>query len=76
MKPSLLVWSLLSLVSIPTLAAGTPNVLYKREGNQDDQAAEVADDSPKSTVFNGIEVPPQTELTPDNFKETIADGYW
>lgn len=87
MKPSLLVWSLLSLLAVPTLAAPSESSidavsqasprLVKREDvaapapkdNQDDS------DSP-GTIFNGVKVPPMKELTPENFDETIKEGYW
>lgn len=70
MKPSLLVWSLLSLVALPTFAAplddAPENTLVKRD----------ADAESSSTTFNNIEVPPQKLLTPENFQDTIKDGYW
>ncbi|KAJ5501202.1 hypothetical protein N7453_006019 [Penicillium expansum] len=28
------------------------------------------------TIFNEIEVPPLTQLTPENFEEVTKDGYW
>lgn len=66
MKPSLLAWSLLSLLTVPTLATA----VLKRE------ETDVVEDGPISTTFNGIEVPPALEMTPDNFRSTIGDGYW
>lgn len=65
MKPSILAWSLLSLI-IPTLAISS------------NTAVETRDDDPDAdnTTFNGIEVPPQLSLTPESFEETIKDGYW
>ena len=33
-------------------------------------------EGPTSTTFNGVEVPPMKELTPENFEETVKDGYW
>ncbi|KAI9804537.1 MAG: hypothetical protein M1825_001436 [Sarcosagium campestre] len=38
--------------------------------------AEIRDDRPDPTKFNGIEVPPMTDLNGDKFKEQIQDGYW
>ena len=67
MKSSLLAWSLFSLAIVPSLATN----LYKRQEETDE-----VEDGPTATIFNGIEVPPETELNPDNFKTTIADGYW
>lgn len=65
MKSSLWTWSLFSLAIVPSLATN----VFKRE--------EVAlEDETPSTTFNGIEVPPQTEMTPDNFRSMIGDGYW
>ncbi|PYH35989.1 putative disulfide isomerase [Aspergillus neoniger CBS 115656] len=74
MRVSLLAWSLLSLFSIPALAAPSDNVspshhLVKR-GDSDVKS------EGQSTTFNGIEVPPMKALTPDNFDDTIKDGYW
>ncbi|OJJ32108.1 hypothetical protein ASPWEDRAFT_139612 [Aspergillus wentii DTO 134E9] len=81
MKASLLAWSLLSLVSVPTFAApsegNAPNLesrnehLFKRGGS-----SEKVDPSTLPSTFNGIEVPPLKELTPENFEETVKDGYW
>jgi protein disulfide-isomerase len=40
-------------------------------------AAPAEDDTaPKSTTFNGIEVPPLKDLSGDKFDEEIKDGYW
>ncbi|CAG7956443.1 unnamed protein product [Penicillium nalgiovense] len=76
MKPSWLRWSLLSLLVAPAL--GTPSdaspdqesgdALVKRGGRGVDP------DTP--TTFNDIEVPPLTQLTPENFEEVTKDGYW
>lgn len=63
MKPSILAWSLLSLI-IPTLAISSDTAVEKR------------DDDADNTTFNGIEVPPQISLTPEGLEETIKDGYW
>jgi protein disulfide-isomerase len=65
MKSSLWAWSLFSLAIVPSLATD----VYKRE------EAAPQDESP-STTFNGIDVPPEVDLNPDNFKTTIGDGYW
>lgn len=67
MKSSLLAWSLFSLAIVPSFATN----LYKRQEETDQ-----VEDEPTSTIFNGIEVPPELELNPDNFKSTISDGYW
>ncbi|KAL3475839.1 thioredoxin-like protein [Aspergillus californicus] len=75
MRSSLLAWSLFSLSIIPTLASPSDSTistqrLVKRADSDSDHS------SSAPTVFNGIEVPPQKELTPDNFEETVKDGYW
>lgn len=67
MRSSLLAWSLFSLAIVPSLAGD----VLKREDNDAPE-----DETPPSTTFNGIEVPPAQELTPDNFKDTVQDGYW
>lgn len=67
MKSSLLAWSLFSLAIVPSLATN----LYKRQEETDE-----VEDGPVNTIFNDIEVPPEMELNPDNFKPTIGDGYW
>jgi len=36
----------------------------------------VEDDSPKATLFNGIEVPPLPEIDGEKFNSTIKDGFW
>ena len=28
------------------------------------------------TIFNGLKVPPMTEIEGDKFAETVKDGYW
>lgn len=35
-----------------------------------------SDDGPKSTTFNGVEVPPLKELTGENYETETKDGYW
>ncbi|KAJ5974212.1 hypothetical protein N7481_011422 [Penicillium waksmanii] len=66
MKTSWLGWSLLSLLTGSTVAASAK--LEKR--------ANRGLDSDQPTVFNGLDVPPLTQLTPDNFDELIKDGQW
>jgi protein disulfide-isomerase len=50
-------------VSIQTAAAEAP-------------VANGIPDDIKSTVFNGVEVPPMKELSGDQFDTEIKDGYW
>ena len=61
----LLQWGLLSVLAVPTFALDTPR-LFKQ--------AEPAPELP--TIFNGIEVPPMRELSPDTFEPVTKDGYW
>jgi protein disulfide-isomerase len=48
--------------------------LNARGASKDSDELTAPDASP--TLFGGIEVPPLKQLTPDNFDETIKDGYW
>ncbi|KAL5343954.1 thioredoxin-like protein [Aspergillus crustosus] len=73
MRSSLLTWSLLSLFALPTFAAPSDQTiptkqLVKRDGSDDL--------GPAPTIFNGVDVPAIKELTPDNFEDTIKNGYW
>ncbi|KKK22120.1 hypothetical protein P175DRAFT_0524885 [Aspergillus ochraceoroseus IBT 24754] len=73
MRSSLLVWSFLSLFSLTTFAAPSdPTIQSNHLAKRLD--SEKAASNP--TIFNGIEVPTITELTPENFEETVKDGYW
>ncbi|CEJ59202.1 hypothetical protein PMG11_07834 [Penicillium brasilianum] len=75
MKVSWLGWSLLSLVTVPTLAAPSEsetkvgNRLEKRRNNRGIDAEE-------PSIFNGLDVPPLLQLTPDNYEEYLKDGTW
>ncbi|KAJ5599635.1 hypothetical protein N7450_000702 [Penicillium hetheringtonii] len=66
MKTSWLGWSLLSLLTVPTVAASAK---LEKRGNR-------GVDSDLPTVFNGLDVPPVTQLTPENFDELTKDGHW
>ena len=35
-----------------------------------------AEEGPKSTIFNGVEVPALPEIDGEKFNETVKDGYW
>ncbi|OJJ01210.1 hypothetical protein ASPVEDRAFT_61682 [Aspergillus versicolor CBS 583.65] len=72
MRSSLLTWSLISLFALPTFATPDQTISAKRlvKRSESDNSASA------TTFFNGIEVPPMKELTPDNFDETVKDGYW
>lgn len=79
MRPSFLVWSLLSVLAVPSLAASPEDKtrLFKRDDTAASKGKPGTSDSESfSTVFNGIEVPPMKELTPDNFESVTKDGYW
>lgn len=82
MKPSLLAWSLLSLLPLPALAATSDNSfrdLESRDGHRLVKRADTsgnADSGLSSTTFNGVEVPPMKVLTQENFEESVKDGYW
>lgn len=75
MKVSWLGWSLLSLLAVPTLATTSDsnsrvgNRLVKRWGSS-------GVDPETPSVFNGLDVPPLIQLTPDNFDEYTKDGTW
>ncbi|KAJ5172627.1 hypothetical protein N7492_005220 [Penicillium capsulatum] len=75
MKISWLGWSLLSsLLAVPTLAAPsdpdapTKHWLSKRLSR--------GVDSQEPSVFNGQDVPPLLQLTPETFEEYVKDGHW
>lgn len=75
MKTSWLGWSLLSLLAVPTVAVSSDseskegNRLVKRWGSS-------GVDPETPSVFNGLDVPPLLQLTPDNFEEYTKDGTW
>ncbi|CAL5869618.1 uncharacterized protein PFLUO_LOCUS3848 [Penicillium psychrofluorescens] len=73
MRPSWLGWSLFSLLAVPALASVDVSSssddmrLFKRKSYSEPTGP---------TEFNGLEVPPFREMTPDNFEELTKDGYW
>ncbi|KAJ5805035.1 hypothetical protein N7474_010922 [Penicillium riverlandense] len=73
MRPSWLGWSLFSLLAVPALASVDISSssdgmrLFKRGWSSEPSGP---------TKFNGLEVPPIREITPDNFEELTKDGYW
>ncbi|KAL4950538.1 thioredoxin-domain-containing protein [Aspergillus filifer] len=73
MRASTLAWSLLSLFALPTFAAPSDQSISTKHLVK---RAESDASGPASTLFNGVEVPPMKELTPDNFEESVKDGYW
>ena len=67
----LLSWALLSGLTVPAFAADSARIFGRGDAlPRGEPAAELP------TVFNGIEVPPMKELTPDTFDSTLKDGYW
>lgn len=75
MKTSWLGWSLLSLLAVPAVAVPSDseskesNKLVKRWGSS-------GVDPETPSVFNGLDVPPLLQLTPENFEEYTKDGTW
>lgn len=80
MRPSVLAWSLLSLFSLTSLAAPSDEALGSRNARlvkrADSDPEEKVDPDTLPTTFNGVEVPPMKVLTPDNFEDTVKEGYW
>lgn len=76
MKSSWLRSSLLSLLAVTAL--GTSSVAspdHESEGSLVKRWGELVD-SDQPTTFNGLEVPPVTQLTPQNFEEVTKDAHW
>ncbi|KAJ6099933.1 hypothetical protein N7467_001468 [Penicillium canescens] len=78
MKPSWLGLSLLSLLAAPALGAPSDTSSDLEAG---DHASLVARgnrglDPEEPSVFNEVEVPPLTQITPENFEEVTKDGLW
>jgi protein disulfide-isomerase len=74
MRPSWLGWSLFSLLAVPALASAV-DISSSSDGmrlSKRTWSSEVTG----PTEFNGLEVPPIREITPDNFEELTKDGYW
>lgn len=75
MKSSWLGWSLLSLLAVPTVAASSDSEV--KEGNRLVKRWFSNGADPETpSVFNGLDVPPLLQLTPDNFEEYTKDGIW
>ncbi|KAL4912335.1 thioredoxin-like protein [Aspergillus aurantiobrunneus] len=73
MRLSLLTWSLLSLFALPIFAAPSDQTISTKSLVKRADSAALGT---TPTLFNGVEVPALKELTPDNFAETVKDGYW
>lgn len=74
MKVSWLGWSLASMLAVPTLAAFSGS--DAPTGNRLEKRRTRGVDPSEPSVFNGQDVPPLLQITPDNFDELIKDGYW
>lgn len=74
MKVSWLGWSLLSLLTVPTLAASSES--NAPTGNRLEKRRSRGIDPQEPSVFNGQDVPPLLQLTPESFEELTKDGYW
>lgn len=75
MKVSWLGWSLLSLLAVPTL--GAPSDSETKAGNRlEKRRKDRGVDPEEPSIFNGLDVPPLLQLTPDNFDELTKDGTW
>jgi protein disulfide-isomerase len=77
-----LVLSLAALASSQTPTArpadleGDVLVRSKSEAGNWSVAYDDTDETPKSTTFNGIEVPPMKDMIGDTFNEDMKNGYW
>jgi protein disulfide-isomerase len=69
-------WSLLSLLAVPALGSPSDASPDQQSGNNLVKRWGELVDSDKPTVFNEVEVPALTQLTPENFEEVTKDGYW
>ncbi|KAJ5542344.1 hypothetical protein N7535_004764 [Penicillium sp. DV-2018c] len=76
MKPSWLGWSLLSLLAAPALGTPSDAISDQESGNRLVKRWDRGVDPDTPSIFNGVEVPPLTQLTPDNFEEVTKNGYW
>lgn len=69
MRPALLVWALGAFVlSTVTAAKGDKKV--------EDGSTPADPKAVQYTTFNGIKVPPMTDINGPDFAETIKSGYW
>jgi protein disulfide-isomerase len=76
MKSSWLGWSLLSLLAAPALGTPSDAISDQESGNKLVKRWDRGVDPETPSIFNGVEVPPLTQLTPDNFEEVTKNGYW
>ncbi|OJJ46689.1 hypothetical protein ASPZODRAFT_152130 [Penicilliopsis zonata CBS 506.65] len=77
MRATWLAWSFLSLLAVPAVAVPFEDTLPRSDASDSHRLVK-RDEVPDvgSTTFNGIAVPALRELTPDDFDETIKNGYW
>ncbi|KAJ5666925.1 hypothetical protein N7462_011334 [Penicillium macrosclerotiorum] len=75
MKASWLGWSLLSLLAVPTFAV--PSESESQVGSRlKTKRSSRGVDPEEPSIFNGLDVPPLFQLTPENFEEATKDGTW
>ncbi|KAJ5738804.1 hypothetical protein N7493_001959 [Penicillium malachiteum] len=74
MRASWLGWSLVSLLAVPTLSA--PSDVESVGVNRLQKRSSKGLDPEEPSVFNGLDVPPLFQLTPENFEEVTKDGTW
>jgi len=78
MRPALLAWAVIASLFSTTIAAPPgpeKAAVLAQDAVQGETPANTAE-AVDYTIFNGIKVPPMTEIEGDNFAETIKDGYW
>jgi protein disulfide-isomerase len=68
---------LCALLSSAVIAESTEKVVGISEVPGDITSDESpAEDIPKPTIFNGVEVPPIPDIQGEKFNSTVKDGYW
>ncbi|QSZ35698.1 hypothetical protein DSL72_006820 [Monilinia vaccinii-corymbosi] len=63
------------LLPISLLSTVFASVVLAQSGGEESNK-DGAPDGPHPTVFNGVEVPPLTDIDGELFNKTVADGYW
>lgn len=77
MKPAWLAWLawLLAGLALANARDADPMILAE-EAVTGETAADTKDAQAGYTIFNGMKVPPMTDLKGPDFADTIKDGYW
>jgi hypothetical protein len=85
MKSSLLLWSLTTLLAIPSFAAprqapekpadklSIPTAPAEKPAPVEEMKV---DDGADYTTFNGMKVPPMKEINGEEFDAVVKEGYW